>query len=100
MPAGRPSPSLASIALPSGPLASLDPCTLVKPGQAQQIDAGGRKWSLFANFTDSDGVNCAAGLAVSATSSIQIVSGDLDDPNGACDAVKAGIPMVAGNLPG
>ncbi|MBB4687033.1 DUF3558 family protein [Amycolatopsis jiangsuensis] len=163
LPGGQPAPSLtppsaSSSAPPSGPLASLDPCTLLKPEQAQQlavepqgakdqstavpgatyclwkdndgdrgqkpfevwlgpsqpmtswpgmdvspvqqIDAGGRKWSLFANFNDSDGVNCAAGLAVSDTSSIQLVSGNLDDPNKSCDAIKAGIPFVSGNLPG
>ncbi|GAA3536386.1 DUF3558 family protein [Amycolatopsis ultiminotia] len=162
LPGGQPAPPLgppssSTSTAPSGPLASLDPCTLLKPEQAQQlkvepqgtketsssvhnatyclwkdtdgdrgqkpfevwlgpdlpmtgwpgmdvtpvqqIDAGGRKWSLFADFNDSDGVNCGAGLAVSPTSSVQIVSGNLDDPNQSCASVTAGIPMVSGNLP-
>ncbi|WP_033292100.1 DUF3558 family protein [Amycolatopsis jejuensis] len=64
----------------------------------EQIDVGGRKWALFPNFNDS-GVNCAAGLAVTETSSIQIVTGQLDNPDQACAAIKAGIPLVTGNLP-
>ncbi|WIX80524.1 DUF3558 family protein [Amycolatopsis carbonis] len=63
------------------------------------IEADGHHWSIFGNFNDSGGVNCGAGLAVTPTSSIQIVSGYLDDPSKACDAVKAGVPLVSGNLP-
>ena len=164
LPGGQPAPPISAAspstsALPSGPVAALDPCTLLKPEQAaqlkmeptgaknisdspspnvtyclwkdtdgdrgqkafevwlgpdvpvtkwigmdvppvEQVDGGGgRKWSVFANFNDSGGVNCAAGLALSDTSSVEIVSGYLDDPSKSCDAVKAGIPLVTANLP-
>ncbi|MDT8910294.1 DUF3558 family protein [Amycolatopsis sp. PS_44_ISF1] len=163
LPGGRPAPPItppvsSSPAQPSGPLATLDPCTLLKPEQAAQlkmqstgrkntsqsptanvtyclwddtdgdrgqkafevwlgpdvpvtkwvgmdvppiaqVDAGGRTWSVFGNFNDSGGVNCAAGLALGDTSSVEIVSGYLDDPAHSCDAVKAGIPLVTANLP-
>ncbi|QRP45871.1 DUF3558 family protein [Amycolatopsis sp. FDAARGOS 1241] len=62
------------------------------------LDANGRHWSLFPNFNES-GVNCAAGLAVTPTSSIQLVSGFLDDTSKSCDAIKVGIPLVSANLP-
>ncbi|MGV9297770.1 DUF3558 family protein [Amycolatopsis sp. NPDC003676] len=164
LPGGQPAPPIAPSTppegtAPTGPLASVNPCQLLKPEQAQQlkmvpngeldsskvispnvtyclwkdtdgdggqkpfevwvgpdvpmkrwpgmdvapteqIDANGRKWSLFPNFNDSGGVICAAGLAVSDTASIQIVSGQLADKTKACDVIKAGIPMVSGNLPG
>ncbi|HWD03070.1 MAG TPA: DUF3558 family protein [Amycolatopsis sp.] len=62
------------------------------------LDVGTRHWSIFPNFNES-GVNCAAGLTVTPTSSIQIVSGFLDDTSKSCDAVKAGIPLVSAHLP-
>ncbi|WP_020663411.1 DUF3558 family protein [Amycolatopsis benzoatilytica] len=162
LPGGQPAPPLAppsttpSDAPPSGPLASVNPCTLLKPEQAQQlkmepqgqldhssviaaasyclwkdtdgdagqkpfevwvgpgvpitqwagmnvapteqIDNGGRKWSLFPKLGGLDAI-CAAAVTVAGTSSVRIVSGNLDDPAKACDAIRAGIPLVSGNLP-
>jgi len=162
LPGGQPAPPLAppsssSSAPPSGPLASVDPCTLLKPEQAQQLNVsvpgkldrsvatpgatycmwddtdgssgqkpvevwvgpgvpiakwpglnvppteeidggGGRKWSLFPKVGGLDGI-CAAST-VAGTSSVRVVSGNLSDAAKACDAVRAAIPMVTGNLPG
>ncbi len=160
LPGGAEAPSITPSSTappePSGPLASLDPCTLLKADQTAQlkveekgekdnsstvpnasyclwkdtdgdrgqksfevwlgpstpaakwtgadvpatetVDAGGKKWSIYPNLAGSR-VNCAAVLPVTDTSSIEIVSGFLDDDSKSCDLVKQGLPLVTANLP-
>ncbi|MFD9892054.1 DUF3558 family protein [Amycolatopsis sp. NPDC059027] len=157
LPGGETAPSItpSTPPQPSGPLATLDPCTLLKPEQAQQLkvepagksskstvtpnavfclwkdtdgaggqksfevwlgpttpydkwpaftppgqpqDVNGRKWVLLPNEGGMSAV-CGAVLPITDTSSVYVTSGFLDDDSKACDAVKAGLPMVGGNLP-
>ncbi|GAA4542894.1 DUF3558 family protein [Amycolatopsis samaneae] len=157
LPGGEPAPSITPSAAPqpSGPLATVDPCTALKPEQAQQLkmeptgksskstatpnavyclwkdtdgsrgqkafevwfglttpynkwpaftppgqpqDVNGRKWLLLPNEGGMR-VSCGAVLAVTDTTSVYVTSGFLDDDSKSCDAVKAGLPLVTGNLP-
>ncbi|MEU5264870.1 DUF3558 family protein [Amycolatopsis sp. NPDC021455] len=163
LPGGRPAPSItpssSSKPEPGGPLLSVDPCSLLKPGQVAQlkdiapdgkkdtsstvpnatyclwddtdgddgqkafevwlgpstpagdwpgvkgiqptetVDVGGKKWGVFPNKGGLR-VTCGATLAVTETSSVQVVSGFIGDDTKTCDLVKQGLPLVTANLPG
>ncbi|MGW4061803.1 DUF3558 family protein [Amycolatopsis sp. NPDC004747] len=66
---------------------------------AETVDVGGRKWGLFPNMGGLR-VTCGATLAITDTSSVQVVSGFVGDDAKTCDVVKQGLPLVTANLPG
>ncbi|SFW51242.1 DUF3558 family protein [Amycolatopsis australiensis] len=66
---------------------------------AETVDVGGRKWGLFPNMGGLR-VTCGATLAITDTSSVQVVSGFIGDDSKTCDLVKQGLPLVTANLPG
>ncbi|MFJ8914473.1 DUF3558 family protein [Amycolatopsis sp. NPDC102389] len=70
--------------------------SLITQGQPQDFDSGGRKWKVY---TESGSKLCAAGLAITATSTVAIIAGNLDDPAKACDVIKAAVPLLNANLP-
>ncbi|MEC3982817.1 DUF3558 family protein [Amycolatopsis sp. H20-H5] len=159
LPGGDPSPTIvpppsSTQPVPSGPLATLDPCTLLKGDQlpglklvvgeplksstkplqtgcewydtdgpqgqksldlwispiqpanewpfletgGQPLEANGKQWLLFPNF-DREPVLCSASLAVTPTSSVMLASGNLTEPDKACDVIKAAIPLISANFP-
>jgi hypothetical protein len=64
----------------------------------ETVDAGGRKWGVFPNMGGLR-ATCGATLAITDTSSIQVVSGFIGDDKKTCDVVKQGLPLVTANLP-
>jgi hypothetical protein len=66
---------------------------------AETVDVGGRKWGLFPNMGGLR-VTCGATLAITETSSVQVVSGFIGDDSKTCDLVRQGLPLVTANLPG
>jgi hypothetical protein len=66
---------------------------------AETVDVGGRKWGLFPNMGGLR-VTCGATLAITDTSSVQVVSGFIGADAKTCDLVKQGLPLVTANLPG
>ncbi|WP_414936347.1 DUF3558 family protein [Amycolatopsis sp. cmx-11-51] len=70
--------------------------TLITQGEPQDFDSGDRKWKLY---TESGSKLCAAGLSITATSTVAIIAGNLDDPAKACEVIKAAVPMLNGTLP-
>jgi uncharacterized protein DUF3558 len=65
----------------------------------ETVDVGGKKWGLFPNMGGLR-VTCGATLAITETSSVQVVSGFIGDDGKTCDLVKQGLPLVTANLPG
>jgi hypothetical protein len=65
----------------------------------ETVDVGGKKWGLFPNMGGLR-VTCGATLAITDTSSVQVVSGFIGDDAKTCDLVKQGLPLVTANLPG
>ncbi|MDS0132883.1 MULTISPECIES: DUF3558 family protein [unclassified Amycolatopsis] len=65
----------------------------------ETVDVGGKKWGLFPNMGGLR-VTCGATLAITDTSSVQVVSGFVGDDTKTCDLVKQGLPLVTANLPG
>ena len=65
----------------------------------ETVDVGGKKWGLFPNMGGLR-VTCGATLAITETSSVQVVSGFIGDDTKTCDLVKQGLPLVTANLPG
>jgi hypothetical protein len=66
---------------------------------AETVDVGGKKWGVFPNLGGLR-VTCGATLAITDTSSVQVVSGFIGDDAKTCDVVKQGLPLVTANLPG
>ncbi|WP_410607350.1 DUF3558 family protein [Amycolatopsis sp. lyj-109] len=64
----------------------------------ETVDVGGKKWGLFPNMGGLR-VTCGATLAITGTSSVQVVSGFIGDDAKTCDLVKQGLPLVTANLP-
>jgi hypothetical protein len=65
----------------------------------ETVDVGGKKWGVFPNMGGLR-VTCGATLAISETSSVEVVSGFIGDDTKTCDLVKRGLPLVTANLPG
>jgi hypothetical protein len=65
----------------------------------ETVDVGGKKWGVFPNKGGLR-VTCGATLAVTETSSVQVVSGFIGDDTKTCDLVKQGVGLVTANLPG
>jgi hypothetical protein len=65
----------------------------------ETVDVGGKKWGIFPNMGGLR-VTCGATLAITDTSSVQVVSGFIGDDTKTCDLVKQGLPLVTANLPG
>ncbi|RSM38585.1 DUF3558 domain-containing protein [Amycolatopsis balhimycina DSM 5908] len=65
----------------------------------ETVDVGGKKWGVFPNMGGLR-VTCGATLAITETSSVQVVSGFIGDDTKTCDLVKQGLPLVTANLPG
>ncbi|WP_410637916.1 DUF3558 family protein [Amycolatopsis sp. lyj-346] len=65
----------------------------------ETVDVGGKKWGLFPNMGGLR-VTCGATVAITETSSVQVVSGFIGDDTKTCDLVKQGLPLVTANLPG
>ena len=65
----------------------------------ETLDVGGKKWGLFPNMGGLR-ATCGATLAITETSSVQVVSGFIGDDTKTCDLVKKGLPLVTANLPG
>jgi len=82
---------------PSTPVADWPGAKGVNP--TETIDVGGKKWGLFPNMGGLR-ATCGATLAVTETSSIQVVSGFIGDDTKTCDIVKQALPLVTPNLPG
>ncbi|WP_410562464.1 DUF3558 family protein [Amycolatopsis sp. cmx-4-61] len=82
---------------PSTPVGEWPGAKGVNP--TETIDVGGRKWGLFPNMGGLR-VTCGATLAITDTSSVQVVSGFIGDDTKTCDVVKQGLPLVTANLPG
>ncbi|MEU9687549.1 DUF3558 family protein [Amycolatopsis japonica] len=70
--------------------------TLISQGEPQDFESGGRKWKIY---TESGSKLCAAGIAITATSTVAIIAGNLDDPAKACEVIKAAVPLLNTNLP-
>jgi len=82
---------------PSTPVGEWPGAKGVQP--TETVDVGGKKWGLFPNLGGLR-VTCGATLAITDTSSVQVVSGFIGDDNKTCDLVKQGLPLVTANLPG
>ncbi|MDQ7803910.1 DUF3558 family protein [Amycolatopsis sp. A133] len=82
---------------PSTPVGEWPGAKGVSP--TETVDVGGRKWGLFPNMGGLR-VTCGATLAITDTSSVQVVSGFIGDDAKTCDLVKQGLPLVTANLPG
>ena len=82
---------------PSTPVGEWPGAKGVNP--TETVDVGGRKWGLFPNMGGLR-VTCGATLAITDTSSVQVVSGFIGDDTKTCDLVKQGLPLVTANLPG
>jgi hypothetical protein len=82
---------------PSTPVGEWPGSKGVQP--TETVDVGGKKWGLFPNLGGLR-VTCGATLAITDTSSVQVVSGFIGDDNKTCDLVKQGLPLVTANLPG
>ncbi|MEV6440468.1 DUF3558 family protein [Amycolatopsis sp. NPDC051716] len=82
---------------PSTPVGEWPGAKGVNP--TETVDVGGRKWGLFPNMGGLR-VTCGATLAITDTSSVQVVSGFIGDDAKTCDLVKQGLPLVTANLPG
>ncbi|MEU4252757.1 DUF3558 family protein [Amycolatopsis sp. NPDC026612] len=82
---------------PSTPVGEWPGTKNVNP--TETVDVGGKKWGLFPNMGGLR-VTCGATLAITDTSSVQVVSGFIGDDAKTCDLVKQGLPLVTANLPG
>ncbi|WP_410658545.1 DUF3558 family protein [Amycolatopsis sp. lyj-112] len=69
---------------------------LTSQGEPADFDSGDRKWKLYTRPGEKV---CAAGLAMTETSTVAIIAGNLDDPAKACDVIKAAVPLMNANLP-
>ncbi|MEV6829113.1 DUF3558 family protein [Amycolatopsis sp. NPDC051102] len=82
---------------PSTPVGEWPGAKGVNP--TETVDVGGKKWGIFPNMGGLR-VTCGATLAITDTSSVQVVSGFIGDDTKTCDVVKQGLPLVTANLPG
>ncbi|MEV6640987.1 DUF3558 family protein [Amycolatopsis sp. NPDC051371] len=82
---------------PSTPVTEWPGAKGVNP--TETVDVGGKKWGLFPNMGGLR-ATCGATLAITDTSSVQVVSGFIGDDTKTCDVVKQGLPLVTANLPG
>lgn len=65
-------------------------------GAPEEIDLGGRKWTVRFEATAR---YCTAALPISGTSTVKVSSGHWDDETKACDLLRAALPTVSAALP-
>ncbi|MFI9449402.1 DUF3558 family protein [Amycolatopsis sp. NPDC052450] len=65
-------------------------------GTPEEIDLGGRKWTVRFEATAR---YCTAALPISGTSTVKVSSGHWDDETKACDLLRAALPTVSAALP-